>query len=212
MASRKIVKIDEEKCNGCGDCIINCPEGALAIVDGKARIVKDSYCDGLGACMGKCPLDAITIIEREAEPFDAEAVAARMKDAEPGQGSSQLSHWPVKLSLVVPNMVFLKEADLLLVADCVPFAMPDFHRQILHGRAVVIGCPKLNDVNDYVAKLASIFTNARPRKLTVVHMEVPCCFGLCRIVKEAMELAESSVPVEDITVSTTGTVIDEKVW
>ena len=246
MALRKIVIIDEEKCDGCGDCIINCPEGALAIVDGKARIVRDSYCDGLGACIGACPLGAITLEEREADPFDAEAVAARMEAAEPrgcpgsaaklqnclpvmGEAASspapaasspphtstvpsQLSHWPVQLSLVAPDAVFLHEADLLLAADCVPFAMADFHRQFLHERPVVIGCPKLDDASSYAQKLASIFTNARPKKLTIIRMEVPCCSGLCRIVKRAMEQSESSVPVEDITVSTTGAVIDKKIW
>lgn len=252
MAVRNIVKIDEEKCNGCGDCIINCPEGALAIVDGKARVIRESYCDGLGVCIGKCPLGAISIEQREAEEFDAEAVAvhmaaaeaesveklklqpggcpgttARMQDvlpiaqgpagtlspsAAPASTSSQLRHWPVQLALVAANTSFLKEADLLLVADCVPFAMADFHQKILAGRAVLVGCPKLDDAQAYVEKLTSIIVHSRPRSLTIVHMEVPCCLGLCGIVKAAIDAIQYDLPVEDITISTTGAVIAKRTW
>jgi len=238
---RKIVRIDEEKCDGCGQCIINCPEGALQIVDGKARLVKESYCDGLGACLNECPLGAITIEERAADVFDEEAVkehmavsvkkvteairadgcpGAAMRQMTPKRGSvasgetpSQLTHWPVQLTLVPPNAPFLKEADLLLVADCVPFALADFHRRFLAGgRPVVVGCPKLDDVDPYVGKLRDIFATASLRSLTIAHMEVPCCGGLCRIVERAMEGDAKIPPVKEVTVGIDGKVIAERQW
>ncbi len=242
MAVRKIVKIDEELCDGCGQCIVNCPEGALAIVDGKARVVKDSYCDGLGACIGTCPLDAITIEEREASAFDEAAMKQHLGEVEkqraalptlecgcPGSavrqmertspsdrvstgGPSQLGHWPVQLTLVPPGAPFLQDAELLLVADCVPFALADFHERFLHGRAVVVGCPKLDDPQSYVDKLAAILEQSSIRSLTIIHMEVPCCTGLCRIAETAMETAPRAVPVKEITVSVDGRVIAEKDW
>ncbi len=252
MSKRKIVKIDEEKCNGCGECIVNCPEGALAIVDGKARVVRESFCDGLGVCIGKCPVGAMTIEQREAEEFDAEAVAAHM-EAEAGKAknpgpqapsggcpgttakmqnilpivpgatgsnspssvsstSSQLSHWPVQLALVAANTPFLKEADLLLTADCVPFAMPDFHEKLLAGRVVLVACPKLDDTGAYIDKMTSILQHSRPRSLKIVRMEVPCCSGLCRIVKEALDAVGHDIAVEDVTISTTGAVIATRTW
>ncbi len=240
MAVRKIVKIDEEKCDGCGQCIVDCPEGALQIIDGKARVVKESYCDGLGACIGACPRDAITIEQREAEPFDEKAVKQHMAEArrqkaklpalecgcpgsavremrrpspaDPSAGDvpSQLSHWPVQLTLVPPNAPFLREADLLLVADCVPFAVADFHARFLQGHPVVVGCPKLDDPQAYVGKLAQILQQSSIRNLTILHMEVPCCTGLCMIAKRAMETAGVSVPVKEITVSVDGRVIAER--
>ena len=239
MAIRKIVTIDEDKCDGCGQCIVNCAEGALAIIDGKARVVKDSYCDGLGACLGTCPQDAITIEEREADPFDKEAVNRYLAEAEtrqpvlpalecgcPGSavrelerapGSdpaltgcpSQLSHWPVQLTLVPPGAPFLQNADLLLVADCVPFAMADFHGRFLRGRSVVVGCPKLDDPQSYVDKLTGILEQSTLRSLTIIHMEVPCCTGLCRIAKMAVEAAGRDIPVEEVTVSVDGHVVGE---
>jgi len=252
MTVRNIVKIDLDKCDGCGDCIINCPEGALRIVDGKARVVKESYCDGLGACIGVCPLDAITLERREADDFDEEAVQKHMAEANaerqcaalplieggcPGsamrtfksrvpraaggpvpadEGStaepSQLSHWPVQLTLVPPGAPFLRNADLLLVADCVPFAMADFHGRILRGRPIVVGCPKLDDPQSYVAKLADIIEQASPQSLTVVHVEVPCCGGLCQIVRLAMEASNRSLPVKQITVSVDGQIIAQEDW
>jgi NAD-dependent dihydropyrimidine dehydrogenase PreA subunit len=248
MAIRKIIKIDEDLCNGCGECIVNCHEGALAIVDGKARIVKDSYCDGLGDCIGTCPLGAISIEQREADTFDADAVASHLAGSkekphgcpgsavrrqsclplvdEPSQSasaqgeasdgtsanSSQLSHWPVQLALVPPDAPFLRGADLLLVADCVPFAMADFHSRFLRGRPVVVGCPKLDDVRSYIDKLTAIFELSSIDSLTIVHMEVPCCNGLCHIAKAAIEASNSPVRVTDLTVSTDGRVIAENVW
>jgi len=254
---RKIVKIDEEKCNGCGECIVDCPEGALQIVDGKARLVKESYCDGLGVCIGKCPLGAITIEEREADAFNEEAVRKHMAEAGkqvpalasagggcpgsavrqmrppptacPGSGMrqmrpaveggdatdgvpSQLSHWPVQLTLVPPNAPFLQDADLLLVADCVPFALADFHSRFLSGHPLVVGCPKLDNPEAYVRKLRAMFEQSSIKSLTILHMEVPCCTGLCRIVKTAMEAAGGNVPVKEVTVSIDGRVIGEGQW
>ena len=241
LTMRKIVKIDEEKCDGCGQCIVNCPEGALQIVDGKARLIRESYCDGLGACLNECPLGAITIEERASDAFDEEAVSehmaasaqkaseavhatycpgAAMRQMTPGPGReasgetpSQLTHWPVQLTLVRANAPFLKGADLLLVADCVPFALGDFHQRFLAGgHPVVVGCPKLDDVNPHVEKLRDIFARASLRSLTIVHMEVPCCGGLCRIVERAMEGGAEIPPVKEVTVGTDGKVIVERQW
>jgi NAD-dependent dihydropyrimidine dehydrogenase PreA subunit len=245
MTVRNIVKIDLDKCDGCGDCIVNCPEGALKIIDGKARVVKESYCDGLGACIGVCPLDAITIETREADDFDEAAVEKHMAEAasdkqqaaalpmleggcpgavmrnlqpaatpqgETPAGPSQLTNWPVQLTLVPPGAPFLRDADILLVADCAPFAMSDFHSRILQGRPLVIGCPKLDDAQSYVAKLSDIIEQASPKSLTVVRMEVPCCGGLCQIVRAAMESAGRDIPVKEITVSVGGQIIAEETW
>ena len=246
MAVREIVRIDEDKCNGCGQCIVDCPEGALAIVNGKARLVKESYCDGLGACIGACPEDAIIIEKREADGFDEEAVERHMAEVEreqaqrptvlpmvgggcPGSalrqmnqpqaadpaaagGPSQLSNWPVQLTLVPPSAPFLKGADLLLVADCVPFAMADFHQRFLQGRPVVVGCPKLDNPESYVEKLGQIIRQSALASLTILHMEVPCCTGLCRIAELAIESSGESVPVKEVTVSVDGKVLGERDW
>jgi Pyruvate/2-oxoacid:ferredoxin oxidoreductase delta subunit len=257
---RKIVRIDEEKCNGCGLCVPSCAEGALRIVDGKARLVSEKYCDGLGACLGECPRGAITIEEREAEEFDEKAVeemkaAARTTNQTAGPHSggpgvtgaplacgcpgsavrvierngtgasrhgddrgdapapevSELRQWPVQLSLVPPGAPYLKGADILIAADCVPFAFPGFHRRFLKGRAVLVGCPKLDNVDAYLAKLAEIIARAVPRALTVLHMEVPCCFGLTRLVTEAVRRSGVAVPVLDITVGVEGGIEREEV-
>lgn len=250
MSKRKIVQIDEAKCDGCGQCVPSCAEGAIQIINGKARLVSDVYCDGLGACLGHCPQDAITIIEREADEFDEAAAHAHVARAQQkpvaalpqqpahaakkhggcpgmmlqqfqpsrpsrpiatgdeGPSESALSHWPVQLHLVPPGAPFLRGADLLLVADCVPFAMPDFHQRFLHGRPVVIGCPKLDDTGAYLDKLIAILQQAEIRSLTVVHMEVPCCSGLVRLAQAAIELSGSGVPMEDVTVSLRGKVLE----
>ncbi len=247
MARRKIIQIDEEKCNGCGLCVPACAEGALQIVQGKARLVADVYCDGLGDCLGECPQDAITIVQRDAEAFDEEAArrqAARVRPAGPPDQSpekpapvacpgatalelqprpiepqpvstaetstprpSGLGNWPVQLHLVPPHAPFLNGADLLLVADCVPFAFADFHGRFLGKRPVVIGCPKLDDANFYVEKLAQIITVAEINSITVVHMEVPCCTGLVRIAQGALRKSERELPLEDVTVSIRGRVV-----
>ncbi|MGE5527838.1 MAG: ATP-binding protein [Patescibacteria group bacterium] len=227
---RKIVRIDEDKCNGCGLCVPSCAEGVIKIVDGKARLVAENLCDGLGACLGECPRGAISIEEREAEAFDAEAEVTQ-KDHEayelpcgcPGSMAktlkreatpeapeapmqSELCQWPVQLALVSPMAPYFKGADLLVAADCVPFAAPDFHRRFLRGRAVAVGCPKLDDAGAYVEKLAEIIRHNHPRSITVAHMEVPCCFGLGRIVAAALERAGVTVPVKDVTVGIDGSI------
>ena len=248
MTRRQIVEIDQEKCDGCGQCVSACAEGAIQIVEGKARLVSDVYCDGLGACLGECPRGAITIVEREAEPFDeaaahghhtptterprrgeivggcpgasmrefqlnvlppaAGAATSASRETPLADGLPSLSHWPIQLHLVPPSAPFLRNADLLLVADCVPFACGGFHRLILQRRPVVIGCPKLDDDRAYVQKLADIFRQSQPKSLTVVHMEVPCCTGLVRIAAEAVRLSGANVPLGDVAVTLRGEVLE----
>lgn len=248
MATRKIIKIDEDLCNGCGVCVPGCAEGALQIVDGKAKLVKEQYCDGLGACLGECPTGALTIEERDSEEFDEAATNVWLKSigrtpiplthgqpepkvvSQPTQshgggcpgsrmmsfakkpetadvavsgGQSQLQQWPVQLMLVPTSAPFLHESDLLIAADCVPFAYPDFHRKLLKGRSLVIACPKLDNA-DYVEKLAEMIRHNDFRSITIAHMEVPCCFGLGRIVSEAIQLAGVKVPVMDVNVGIQG--------
>ncbi len=238
---RKIIEIDEEKCDGCGQCVISCAEGALAIIDGKAKVISDNLCDGLGACIGECPQGALKIIEREAEEFDEEAVEKHLESGAPQKPAetlacgcpstviqefapasacqaanaptefsdrqSALEHWPVQIRLVPPTAPFLKGADLVVVADCVAVAYPNLHRDFLKGRAVMMGCPKFDDVNEYVEKFAEIFAAAGIRKLTVVVMEVPCCSGLPMIVKKGLEKAGVDMALEKMVISTRGKII-----
>lgn len=238
---RKVVKIDEEKCNGCGICVPACAEGALKIVDGKARLVSEIFCDGLGACLGECPQGAITIEEREAETFDKEAVEEHIKlevinsanekpdlacgcpgsavktfsrdtnsFEEPAKlSSSQLEHWPVQLMLVPPFAPFLKGADIVICADCVPFAFADFHRVYIKNRSVLVGCPKLDDLAFYRRKLADIFREAQPASITVLRMEVPCCGGIAQASLEARNEVIPDCPVEIHTVGIKGNVTKE---
>jgi ferredoxin len=273
---RQIIRIDEDRCNGCGLCIPNCPEGALQIIDGKARLVSDLFCDGLGACIGHCPEDAITIEERDAEPYDerkvmenvfaqgpsvvrahiehlrdhgaheylSEAIAfLRERGADvpieppahdhhdhhehaacgcPGaavidltgeeeaaatcceERSSRLRHWPVQIILVPPTAPYLRNADLLVAADCVPFAYADFHEDFIRGKVVLVGCPKLDDAAFYQEKLAEIIRVNEPRSITVAHMEVPCCSGLVSILSGAIAASGKQVPLEEITVTIKG--------
>jgi Pyruvate/2-oxoacid:ferredoxin oxidoreductase delta subunit len=255
-ATRKIVKIEEDLCDGCGLCVPSCAEGAIQIVDGKARLVSEIYCDGLGACLGDCPQDAITIEERPAEEFDAAAVEGYLQElgreggahrhereetpaASPGAGGhnigcpgartmdlrrkageecvepdatfegklkSELGQWPVKLYLVSPNAPYFQNAELLVAADCAPFAYAAFHPDFLRGKAVVIGCPKFDDVELYRDKLTAILRENDVRKVTVLHMEVPCCFGLVQAAKEALEASGKDIPFEDVTVTLRGEV------
>jgi len=218
MSFRKIIKIDEEKCNGCGLCVPACHEGALRVIDGKARLVSDVYCDGLGDCLGKCPQDAISIIEREADDYDLEAVehhtekgiVKTQQEAEPlpcgcpGTMSrklqpqsrnasdipfenlpSRLENWPVQIMLAPVNADYFQGAMLTISADCVPFAYADFHRRFLDGRVLLVGCPKLDDYDLYLKKLTQIFKQNDIKEIEVVHMEVPCCFGLVNLVRKA---------------------------
>ena len=244
MATRKIVKIDEEKCNGCALCILNCAEGALQIIDGKARLASDKFCDGLGACLGHCPQDAITVSEREAEDFDEKAVEIHLhkrNDAktqprpQPKPGSapvftgcpssrsmqfqvskppvdsgdsrssvSQLSQWPVQLKLAPINAPYFQDADLLVAADCVPFAYPDFHQDFLKGKAVVVGCPKLDDIQSYREKLTEIFRTNSIKSVTVPYMEVPCCFGLVKATEDAIAGSGKKIPLKKVKVGIRG--------
>jgi Fe-S-cluster-containing hydrogenase component 2 len=245
MATRNIVKIDEERCNGCGLCVNACAEGAIKIVDGKAKLISEVYCDGLGACIGHCPEDAITVETREAAEFDEEATKKHLDEQQqartqadlvcPGLMAqqlknntgapenhpvqavqSQLRHWPVQLKLLSPNAPCFQNADLLLVADCVPFAMGDFHNMLLKDHSVAVGCPKLDNAEFYIEKFAEILKANKLKSLTVVHMEVPCCFGLTRIAKEAIARSGVSMCFEDVTidlhgkVSTTTTIGDSQ--
>ena len=311
MAVRKIIEIDEELCNGCGNCIPNCPEGALQLIDGKARLISDLFCDGLGACIGECPVDAINVIEREAEPYNEtkvmqnivkhgpNTIAAHLKhlkdhnetafyneaiqylkdnnidmpagveDGEnksaeedrlpcgcPGsavmdfkeldecEGSvkgrlrskkqtslneqksektaaieellekftdkkSRLSQWPIQIMLVPPMASYLKNADLLIAADCVPFAYGGFHQDFLEGKAVLIGCPKLDDSELYIKKFTEIFKMNDLKSITVVHMEVPCCFGLLSIVKQALNNSGKNIELKEINIGVKGNIVSE---
>ena len=236
---RNIVIIDEEKCDGCGICVPSCVEGALRIIEGKAKLISETYCDGLGACLGKCPQDAITVEEREAEEFDEAAVKQFIRSQEtvadelpcgcpsatvirfeqsavsgspaseetPDIPESALSHWPVQMTLIPPSAPFLQGADLLLTADCVPFAYPGFHQKLLLGHALVIACPKLDNFEAHRQKLTAILSQAEPKSLTVVHMEVPCCFGLIHMAQEAITASGRDIPFREITVSVRGELI-----
>lgn len=242
---RPVVIIDEERCNGCGECIPNCAEGALQIVDGKAKMLAEKYCDGLGACLGTCPEGALTIEVREADPFDEEAVEELLKQqkaeqkkgggetlpcgcpsenamsfapgtpcaAKEGETSpSTLSHWPVKLKLANAESPFLQGADVLLAADCVPAAFPGYHEKYLPGRAVLIACPKFDDADAYVAKLAEVFRSASLRSITILEMEVPCCANFSRIVDRAYTLSGATTPVRTVIVSRDGRELEERDW
>jgi len=230
---RKIIQIDEEKCTGCGDCIKACAEGALAIVDGKAKLVSEIYCDGLAACLGKCPADAIRIIEREAQDFDEEATRLHLAEraeasknatsacpgsavkelakteARPGVQSSMeqesmLSHWPVQLALVPPGAKFLAGTDVVLVADCVPFAYPNIHRDFLRDHSVLVACPKLDNFEAHLAKLTDILKTSEIKSLTVVHMEVPCCSGLAFMARKALAASGQNIAFKEITIGIRG--------
>jgi Pyruvate/2-oxoacid:ferredoxin oxidoreductase delta subunit len=207
---RKIIKIDEDLCNGCGQCAISCAEGSLEIVNGKAKIISDKYCDGLGACIGECPTGALTIVEREAEEFDAEAVEKHLADQKPSAttiGESMLSHWPVQIRLIPSNAPFLKGADLLVVADCVPAAFPRFHTDLVEGKVLMMGCPKFDDVQEYIDKFKEILNRSHIKSITVGIMEVPCCSGLPMILKQAMKESGETIPMEKVVISTKGKVL-----
>jgi Pyruvate/2-oxoacid:ferredoxin oxidoreductase delta subunit len=248
MAKRQVIKIDQEKCDGCGLCVPSCAEGAIQIVDGKAQLLADKFCDGLGACLGECPQGALSIEDREAEEFmgpapgheappaaahgarpPAPAPAAepapegeafvcpgsRMQQfqrlaAVPEGGASALAHWPVKLRLVAPKAPFLKDAKLLVAADCAPFAVGDFHARFLQGKALVCGCPKFEEEEDSVAKLTAILQENEVQEITIVNMEVPCCFGLVQAVRRAMEAAGKNPPVTICTLRTDGQVLQQQ--
>jgi len=244
---RKIVEIDDELCDGCGQCVPACAEGAIEIVDGKARLAAERYCDGLGACLGDCPNGALRVVEREAEEFDEEAVEERVQtmeereaasvetplacgcpssriqvfrpatpsrdqtgSEETGPSRSALSHWPVQIRLVPPEAPFLKGADLVVAADCTPFAYPDFHRDFVAGKSILVGCPKFDDPDDLVARLARIFRTADIRTITAVVMEVPCCSALPVILEKAMGMAKRPVPMDVVVLGTRGEILERR--
>lgn len=311
MAVRNIIEIDEDICNGCGNCIPNCPEGALQVIDGKARLISDLFCDGLGACIGECPIEAIQVVKREAEPYNEtkvmeniarqgkNVIAAHLKhlrdhgetglynealeylknnnieiaeDAEmnsknsenedrlpcgcPGSAvmdlrgeepceavkpgvrvsdsisepalkdsskaaqiaellsqltakESKLRQWPVQIMLVPSTAPYLKDADLLIAADCVPFAYAGFHEDFLENKALLIGCPKLDDSEFYMKKFTEIFRLNDIKSVSVVHMEVPCCFGMLSIVKQAVKDSGKDIPVKAVNIGIRGNIISE---
>lgn len=271
MAKRKIITIDAKKCNGCALCIPNCPEGAIQIIDKKARLISDLFCDGLGACLGHCPQGAISIEEREAATYDEKKVMANivkqganvikahllhlkehnemgyLKEAmeflkekninispadvfghkQQGQGcpgskmmdlrkksassrenkvtiESELSQWPIQLRLVPAHAPYFEGSDILITADCVPFAYANFHQDLLKGKIILVGCPKLDDVSLYEEKLKQIFAENNIKSVSYAHMEVPCCFGLLPVIEEAIKGSGKKIPFEEITISIKG--------
>ncbi len=246
---REIVKIDEAKCDGCGLCVPSCHEGAIRMVNGKAKLSSDRLCDGIGDCLGHCPLGAITIVRREAADYDEALVAANMaRQAAPqaapqahtpvngapvnggcpgsamrqfGQparpaaapaetGSrSDLSHWPVQISLIPAQAPMLRGARLLVAADCVPFAYPDFHAKLLRGRTVMVGCPKLDDLDSYVEKFTDVLRLNELQEVVVARMEVPCCTGILQAVLEARRRAGVEVAVREVVVGVQGQILLE---
>lgn len=275
MSKRTIIKIDENKCTGCGLCIPNCPEGALQIIDGKARLISDLFCDGLGACIGHCPEGAIITEEREAEPYNESKVmenivkqgkntiiahlkhlkehneteyfrqavevlkkknieipheaisggggplpcgcpgtmvqdfssqdkGSKQKEAKFVSIQSQLRQWPVQINLVPHFAPYLKDADLLITADCVPFAYADFHNELLKGKILLVGCPKLDDISAYEEKFNQIFKNNNVKTVAYVRMEVPCCFGMVPVIKKAIAASGKEIPFEEIVISIKG--------
>lgn len=232
---RKIIKIDEELCNGCGECISSCVEGALALVEGKAKLVREKYCDGLAACLKECPTGALKIVEREAEDFDEVETGIHLQELKqkakevpcacPGaavcqlgkqeakltsQGEvdqvSNLTHWPVQLTLVPPGAKFLNEADVILVADCVPFAYPNLHRHFLKDHVVLVACPKLDNAEAHAAKLTQILLQSNLKSLTVIHMVVPCCSGLTHIAQKALTSSGLEIPLKEVIIGIHGDV------
>lgn len=258
---RQVIKIDEDLCNGCGLCVPSCAEGAIQIIDGKARLVSDKYCDGLGACLGECPQGALSFEEREAEEFDETAVARHLKSigrepvphahdhaeqpkpatpAPQHTGSacgcpsaktldfrsearpkvqnngdqpklqSELQQWPVKIRLVNPSAPYFEDAELLVAADCAPFAYASLHPDFLKGKALMIGCPKFDDLNSYIEKLTLVLARNNIKSVTILHMEVPCCFGLVHAVRQAAEMAGKDIPVEVKVVTLRGEIEEPK--
>ena len=251
---RKIVQIDQDKCNGCGLCVPSCAEGAIKMINGKAVLSADNLCDGLGACLGECPQDAIQIIERDADEFDEAEVEKHLKEIsktpahghshhqhhegkhqaghghghhghgggcpgsrvmsfeqkpaeavqESGSRQSMLGQWPVQLNLVSTSAPYFQNADLLIAADCVPFAYADFHKDFLAGKAVVIGCPKLDDNQFYTQKLTELFRNSPLKSITVMKMEVPCCGGIAMAARQALAASGKEIPYREVTVGIRG--------
>ena len=226
---RKIIQIDHHKCNGCGACAAACHEGAIAMVEGKAQLMRDDYCDGLGDCLPACPTGAISFVVREAASYDEAAVLAAKAKKEatlpcgcPGTAAkaihrqqapaacapqqSQLRQWPVQIKLAPVNAPWFDGADVLVAADCTAYAYGNFHQEFIRGRVTLVGCPKLDSV-DYAEKLTEILRNNAIRSVTVVRMEVPCCGGMENAVKKALQLSGRSIPCQVVTISTDGRIL-----
>lgn len=212
---RRIIEINEEKCNGCGICADACHEGAIGMVDGKAKLLRDDYCDGLGDCLPTCPTGAITFTEREAAAYDEEAVKANMAKKEKveeavlkGAWESELRQWPVQIKLAPVNAPYFDGAKLLIAADCTAYAYAGFHRDFIRGKITLIGCPKL-DAEDYSKKLTEIIKQNEIKSLTIVRMEVPCCGGIEHAAVTALKSSGKFIPWQVVTISTDGRVLKE---
>lgn len=203
---RKIIVIDEEKCDGCGICVSACHEGAIGLVNQKAKLLREDYCDGLGDCLPACPQKAISFELREAPAYNETAVLEAKKGKAAADVPSCLVNFPVQIKLVPPNAPYFNGADLLIAADCTAFAYGNFHRDFMKGRITLVGCPKLDGVN-YAEKLTEIFENNDVRSVTVVRMTVPCCGGLPFAVKTALQNAGKDIPISVITITPDGNII-----
>ena len=215
---RKIIEIDEAACTGCGLCVTACHEGAIGLVGGKARLLRDDYCDGLGDCLPACPTGAIAFVEREAEAYDEAAVLAAQGRAKAGTAEtvapvaprpSELASWPVEIKLVPVQTPYFQGAHVLIAADCTAFAYADFHRDFMRGRITLIGCPKLDAV-DYSQKLEAVFAGNDIASVTVARMEVPCCGGLEHAARTALERTGKDVPFEVAVISTRGDLLERR--
>lgn len=225
---RKIIHIDEEKCIGCGACADACHEGAIAMVDGKAKLLRDDYCDGLGDCLPTCPTEAITFVEREAAPYDKAAVEAKMAAplpcgcagthakaihrenqncAETAAVTSRLQQWPVQIKLVPTKAPYFQGANLLIAADCTAYAYGDFHNRFIKNHITIVGCPKLDAV-DYTEKLTEIIKNNDIKSVTIVRMEVPCCGGIQMAAQNALKASGKFIPWQVVSISTEGKILD----
>ncbi|MEG6523176.1 ATP-binding protein [Desulfotomaculum sp. 1211_IL3151] len=230
---RNVIQIDQEKCIGCGLCTNACMQGAIQLVDGKAKLVSESYCDGLGMCLPQCPVDAIRLVEKETAEFDSSRFNIKLKSNpnpnhaggsscgcpstqakiiegkdDEGQKSenqpSYLRQWPIQLHLLDPNAPYFQNANLLLSADCVMAAYGDFQNKLLKNRAIAICCPKLDNIQGYVEKLAQIFTVNHIKTIVVARMEVPCCGGVSAILKQALQLSGKEIPVREVVIGVDG--------
>ncbi len=235
MAVRNIINIDEDKCNGCGQCVVDCAEAALQIVNGKAKLIREIYCDGLGACLGSCPTGALTIVQRESDPFDEAATERHMHAvkgqkeeefcgcpgtkavdfsgkaafAETAETRPELANWPIQLKLIATTAPYLSGSDLLLAADCTAFSAVNFHSRFIKGKKLVIACPKLDDTQFYYEKLTEMFRGNPIKSVTVVRMEVPCCGGLSYLVKKAIETSARDIPYSEVVIGIKGDILSE---